>query len=104
MGVPLVDCERVGYLIGIKVFANEFVAYLKLAEFITAGNLTKRAEVIATYALCGFSNFASLGVQVGGLSPMAPNRKKDLTTLVFSAMIGGNMACFMTACIAGFFS
>jgi len=91
-------------LIGIKVFANEFVAYLKLAEFITAGNLTKRAEVIATYALCGFSNFASLGVQVGGLSPMAPNRKKDLTTLVFSAMIGGNMACFMTACIAGFFS
>ncbi|XP_071943638.1 solute carrier family 28 member 3-like [Antedon mediterranea] len=101
MGVEWEDCREVAELIGLKTFLNEFVAYLKLAEFIEAGRISKRSEVIATYCLCGFANIGSIGVQLGGLTPMAPSRKADFATVAIRALIAGTIACFMTACIAG---
>eukprot|EP00057_Strongylocentrotus_purpuratus_P025577 XP_011680051.1 PREDICTED: solute carrier family 28 member 3 [Strongylocentrotus purpuratus] len=109
MGVEWADCRLVAELIGIKTFVNEFVAYDKLATFIDnretgAGpTLSERSEVIATYALCGFANISSIGVQLGGLAPLAPSRKPDLAAVVIRALIAGTTACFMTACIAGMF-
>lgn len=97
MGVPAQDCVKVGALLGKKVFVNEFVAYLDLSKT----KLDPRSEAIAVFALCGFANFGSIGVALGGLTPIAPNQSKQLARLVFSAMIAGNIACFMTACIAG---
>ncbi len=99
MGVPAKDCIKVGALLGKKVFVNEFVAYMELKAKAT--NLDPRSEAIAVFALCGFANFGSIGVALGGLTPIAPNQSKQLARLVFSAMIAGNIACFMTACIAG---
>jgi nucleoside transporter len=102
MGVDQEDCSEVAILIGLKIFANEFVAYERLA-FTVRGTISERSYYIASFALCGFSNFGSIGVQLGGLTPMAPNQGKSLAKLVFSAMVAGNTACFMTACIAGIF-
>ncbi|XP_072045726.1 solute carrier family 28 member 3-like [Amphiura filiformis] len=107
MGTDWDDCQIVAELIGTKTFINEFVAYQKLAEYI--GNretgegptLSLRSEVIATYALCGFANVGSIGIQLGGLTPMAPERKGDLAAVSIRALISGTVACFMTACIAG---
>jgi len=101
MGVPIKDCEKFASLLGLKTFANEFVAYAQLDEYIESGDLSDRSVVIATYALCGFANFGSMGIQLGGLTPLAPERSKLFAQLVFSAMISGTVACFMTACIAG---
>jgi len=98
MGVHPNDCQIAGQLIGIKVVANEFVAYTTLQGVI--GEISGRTYIILIYALCGFSNFGSIGITLGGLSPLAPHRTKDMTELVLSAMISGNVACFMTACIA----
>lgn len=102
MGVDREDCSEVAILIGLKIFANEFVAYEKLA-FTYRGQISDRSYYIASFALCGFSNFGSIGIQLGGLTPLAPNQGKKLAKLVFSAMVAGNTACFMTACIAGIF-
>lgn len=99
MGVPYSDCRAVGELLALKVFANEFIAYQAMMKM--KKHLTERAITISTYALCGFSNLGSIGIQLGGLTPLAPHRSKDLAEIVFSAMIAGNLACFMTACIAG---
>lgn len=115
MGIAPDDCTTVAELLGTKLFVNEFVAYDQLSAIIRnnaafeAGlpfdpdmaMLSERTIVIATYALCGFSNLGSIGVQLGGLGAMAPNQIPKLSKLVFSAMIAGNIACFMTACIAG---
>lgn len=98
MGVVPADCLVAGELIGIKVFANEFVAYLGLLQ--AKDTLDARSEVVLIYALCGFSNFGAMGIALGGLSGLAPSRTKDLSKLVLSSMICGNIACFMTACIA----
>lgn len=98
MGVDAKDCLTVGTLLGKKIFINEFVAYLDLKE---ATNLSERSRAIAVFALCGFSNFSSIGVQLGGLTPIAPNQSSKLAKLVLSSMLAGNIACFMTACIAG---
>jgi len=84
-----------------KTFINEFVAYEALQQYMAGCQLSERSVVIATYALCGFANFGSMGIQLGGLTPLAPHRKQEFATLVFSAMIAGTVACFMTACIAG---
>jgi nucleoside transporter len=100
MGVDPEDCRLVAGVIGLKVFANEFVAYEVLA-FQYKDLISERSFYIASYALAGFSNFSSIGIQLGGLTPLAPNQGKKLAKLVFSAMIAGNTACFMTACIAG---
>ncbi|KAK8740020.1 hypothetical protein OTU49_003326, partial [Cherax quadricarinatus] len=101
MGVDWSECDRVGELIGIKTIINEFVAYSKLSEMKKAKQLSKRAEIIATYALCGFSNISSIGICLGGFGSMAPDRKADLAKVVVRAMIAGSCACFLTACVAG---
>ncbi|MFN7943218.1 MAG: NupC/NupG family nucleoside CNT transporter [Thermoanaerobaculia bacterium] len=101
MGVPWAESDKVGALIGIKTVLNEFVGYVRLEEMIQAGQLSHRAQVIATYALCGFSNFASIAIQIGGIGEMAPNRKHDLARLGLKAMIAGSLATFQTATVAG---
>jgi CNT family concentrative nucleoside transporter len=99
MGVPGRDTVAVGELFGTKVVLNEFVAYLDLAK-IQAG-LSEKARLIATFALCGFANFSSIGIQIGGIGGLAPSRKQDLARLGFRALLGGTLATFMTATLAG---
>lgn len=103
MGVPPTDCYAVGALLGKKILVNEFAAYEELGQLVKEGGagLLPRSEIIATYALCGFSNLGSIGCQLGALGALAPTRRKDLASAVFRAMICGNVACFLTACVAG---
>ncbi len=102
MGVPWADATDVGSLIGIKMVVNEFVAYLQLASVMDgAGVLSPRGTVIATYALLGFANFSSIAIQIGGIGGIAPERRSDLSRLGLRAMIGGNLAAFMSASLAG---
>lgn len=101
MGVDWSECDLVGELIGLKTIVNEFVAYAKLSEMKKDGLLSRRAEIIATYALCGFSNISSIGINLGGFGAMAPTRRADMAKVVVRAMIAGSCACFLTACIAG---
>lgn len=102
MGVPWADAGQVGTLIGIKTAVNEFVGYVELEKMVAAGQLGERAQIIATYALCGFSNFSSIAIQIGGIGGMAPERRSDLARLGLRAMVAGSLACFQTAAIAGF--
>ncbi len=102
MGVPWAEAAQVGTLIGIKTAVNEFVGYVEMEKMIAAGQLSARAQVIATYALCGFSNFSSIAIQIGGIGGMAPERKSDLARVGLRAMVAGSLACFQTATIAGF--
>ena len=92
-----------GELLGYKLVANEFVAYEKLATLQKSSEmaLSQRTEVILTYALCGFANFGSIGIQLAGIGGIAPTRRSDLAKLGVRAMIGGTLAAFMTACFAG---
>ncbi len=99
MGVPSSDCFLVGQLLGEKMGINEFVAYLHLANIME--NLSYRSIVISTYALCGFANFGSIAIQIGGIGGMAPERRADLAKMGIKAMIAGSIAAFMTATIAG---
>jgi concentrative nucleoside transporter, CNT family len=101
IGVPWNDALNVGSLMGIKLVLNEFVAYLRMADLVSAGQLSPRAIVIATYALCGFANFSSIAIQIGGLSPLAENRRGDIAKLGLRAVLGGTIATWMTASIAG---
>ncbi|MBT7609311.1 MAG: NupC/NupG family nucleoside CNT transporter [Bacteriovoracaceae bacterium] len=101
MGVDWLECRAVGSLLGKKLIINEFVAYLDLKDQLTT--LSPRAVAISTYALCGFANFSSIAIQVGGIGTIAPSRRKDLALLGIRSLIGGTLACFMTACIAGLF-
>ena len=101
MGVPWNEAPHVGTLLGIKTVLNEFVGYVKMEEMVKAGLLSPRSEAIATYALCGFSNFSSIAIQIGGIGGIAPERKGDLARLGLRAMVAGSLACFQTATIAG---
>ena len=101
MGVPWKDSANVGALLGIKTVLNEFVGYVRLQEMVQAGQLSERSRIIATYALCGFSNFSSIAIQIGGIGAMAPSRKADLARLGLKAMVAGSLATFQTATIAG---
>lgn len=106
MGVPTADCLSVGALLGKKTILNEFLAYLDLQALVEAAQtdgagISERAVLISTYALCGFSNLATIGIQVGGLGGIAPTRQKDFAALGVRTMIGGSLACFMTATVAG---
>jgi CNT family concentrative nucleoside transporter len=102
MGVPWQDAGEVGSLLGVKTVVNEFVAYLQLADNLGgASPMSPRSVVIATYALCGFANFSSIAIQIGGIGSIAPNRRGDLAKLGLRAMIAGTLASFMTATIAG---
>ncbi len=102
MGVSTQDSMLVGQLLGMKTAINEFYAYAKMPELKVL--MTQKSVIITTYALCGFANFASIGIQIGGISALAPSQRKNLTELGVKAMIGGTIASFLTACIAGMFS
>ncbi|MEG2942209.1 MAG: nucleoside transporter C-terminal domain-containing protein [Thermomonas sp.] len=108
IGVPWQDATTVGSLIGQKVVINEFVAYLQLADIVNgkvAGvALTDQGRLIATYALCGFANFSSIAIQIGGIGGLAPERRSDLARFGLRAVLGGSIATFMTATIAGVLS
>ena len=101
MGVPWADAAAVGHLLGVKLSLNEFVAYGILEREMQGGELSQRAVIIATYALCGFANFSSIGIQIGGLGALAPDRRRDLAQLSLRAMFGGALASWLTATIAG---
>jgi concentrative nucleoside transporter, CNT family len=102
MGVPWQDATTIGTLLGVKMALNEFVAYLQLSSLLAAGEpLSPRSIVIATYALCGFANFSSIAIQIGGIGGIAPSRRSDLSRVGLRAMIGGTIAAFLTATVAG---
>ena len=101
MGVPWEESERVGTLLGLKTASNEFYAYTRMGQMIAENPMSERATVVATYALCGFANFSSIAIQIGGIGAIAPERKPDLARLGMRAMIAGTLACFQTATIAG---
>lgn len=97
------DLLELGQLFGTKMVTNEFLAYIQLGEMQTSGDLNPRSVFLATFALCGFANFSSIGIQIGGIGSLAPERRADLAALGFKAMIGGTIASFLTASIAGMF-
>jgi CNT family concentrative nucleoside transporter len=99
LGVPSQDILVVGQLLGMKTAINEFYAYAQMPA--VEASLQLKSVIIVTYALCGFANFASIGIQIGGISAIAPGQRRNLTELGFKAMIGGTVAAFMTAVIAG---
>lgn len=105
IGTPWADATTVGSLIGQKIVINEFVAYVQLADIVNgkvAGvTLSEKGSLIATYALCGFANFSSIAIQIGGIGGLAPERRGDLARLGLRAVLGGSLATFMTATIAG---
>ena len=101
IGVPTVDITAFGGLIGTKVIANEFVAYSQLADAIAAGSLDPKTIIMATFALCGFANLSSIGIQIGGIGPLAPERTGEIASLGLRAVLAGTLANLMTATIAG---
>lgn len=102
LGTPNQDIILVGQLLGQKTMINEFVAYAEIKNMANSGIvLHEKSKLIATYALCGFANFASIGIQIGGIGAIAPGQRKTLTSLGFYSLIGGTIACFFTAAIAG---
>ena len=108
IGVPWQDASTVGSLIGQKIVINEFVAYLQLAEIVNGKvpgvSLTEEGKLIATYALCGFANFSSIAIQIGGIGGLAPERRSDLARFGLRAVLDGTIATLMTATIAGVLS
>lgn len=104
MGVPLHECATVGQLLGEKVVLTEFVAFFHLGQIVDGATpvvLSERTAVIASYALCGFSNFASIGIQLGGIGAMAPERRGELASLGLKAMVAGMLVNCMTAAVVG---
>jgi len=101
VGIPSQDIVAVGQLLGEKTILNEFVAYFSLTELIANDVLSEKSIIISTYALCGFANFASIGIQIGGIGSIAPGQRGTLTKFGFKALIGGTVATLMTGAIAG---
>jgi CNT family concentrative nucleoside transporter len=101
LGVPWADCQNWGTLIGTKISLNEFVAYSKMGDMVKAEALGAKAQLMATFALCGFANFASVGIQLGGITPLAPEKRTVLAQLALRAMFAGAMASLLTATFAG---
>lgn len=102
IGINTKEMVQVGQLLGEKTILNEFVAYYSFGQMKTAGIIADpKSILITTYALCGFANFASIGIQIGGISQLAPNQRKNLTELGLKALLGGTVACLMCGCIAG---
>ena len=99
MGVPAKDCVAIGAVLGERIVLNEFIGYLSLSKLTTA--LDPRSHTLATYALCGFANFSSIAIQIGGIGSLMPSRRSDLAKLGLRAMIGGLLASYLTATIAG---
>jgi CNT family concentrative nucleoside transporter len=103
MGVPWADTGYVGGLMGLKTVLNEFVAYAQFARDLTGGTspISPKAAVISTYALLGFANFSSIGIQIGGIGGLAPGRRSDIARFGLRAMLAGNLAAFLSATLAG---
>ena len=101
IGVDWDQSLQVGSLLGQKVVVNEFVAYLGLSEFVATGALNAKSVVIATYALCGFANFSSIAIQIGGIGGMAPTQQGNISKLGMRALVAATLATMMTAAIAG---
>ena len=104
LGIPWADCFYAGELLGKKMVLNEFIAYAQMMEWSQPDSgvvLSERSTLILTYALCGFANFGSVGIQIGGIGGIAPERRAELAILGIRAMIGGTLAMMMTACVAG---
>jgi len=105
IGVPTQDISMMGQLLGIKLAASEFVGYIQLAELKNVANAThltfNKSIIMATYMLCGFANFASIGIQIGGIGSLAPGQRKVLSEFGMKALIGGTIASLMSATIAG---
>lgn len=99
MGVSPKDCVAVGGILGERIVLNEFIGYLSLTG--QKSELDQRSFVLATYALCGFANFSSIAIQIGGIGSLAPNRRSDLARLGLRAMIGGLLSCYLTATVVG---
>jgi CNT family concentrative nucleoside transporter len=99
LGAPEKDMATVGNLIANKTVINEFFAFSMMKDVV--GTLSEKGKVIATFALCGFANFSSIGIQIGGIGGLAPSRKSDIARLGFRALLGGSLVSFMTAAIAG---
>lgn len=99
MGVPWKDCEAIGSVLGERIVINEFIGYLSLSKM--GADLDPRSYTLATYALCGFANFSSIAIQIGGIGSLVPTRRADLAKLGLRAMIGGLLASYLTATIAG---
>lgn len=103
IGAEWRDILSMGQLLGTRMVANEFVAYLQLGELSASGSLSPKSVFLATFALCGFANFSSIGIQIGGIGALAEDRRSDLATLGLKAMVGGTIASLLTASIAGMF-
>ena len=101
MGVPWNESATLGTLMGKKIVLTELIAFGDLQELRVANEISDRTAIIASYALCGFANFASIGIQLGGIGGIAPKRRKDLAKIALKAMIGGALASWLTATIAG---
>ena len=101
MGVPWNEAGYVGTLMGEKIVFTELIAFDDLQSMISKNQLSERSAIIASYALCGFANFGSIGIQLGGIGGIAPQRKKELAKLITKAMIGGALASWLTASVAG---
>lgn len=107
LGVPAIDVQTVGRLMGEKLVINEFVAYMDMSTILKGQgslHLSQQAETIATFALCGFANFSSIAIQIGGIGEIAPARRQDLARLGFKALICGTMASYLSAALAGLLS
>jgi len=101
MGVPAAEMNQVGGLMGTKLVVNEFVAYKDLLPMIQQGTLSPKSIAIATFALCGFANFSSIAIQVGGIGQIAPERRSDLARLGFRALVCGTLANYLNAAMVG---
>jgi CNT family concentrative nucleoside transporter len=103
LGIQWDDCARAGELLGLKMGANEFIAYGRLSEWTSGGSteiVSERTRQVMTYALCGFANFSSIGIQLGGIGGIAPERRGDLARLGLRAMLGGTLVALINACVA----
>jgi CNT family concentrative nucleoside transporter len=101
IGIPWSDAVNVGTLLGTKLVLTEFIAYSDLAQLVREGALNPKTVAMATFALCGFANFSSIAIQIGGIGGLAPSRKSDLAKFGLRAVLAGTMANLLTATIAG---
>ena len=101
IGIPFEDIFLAGQLLGEKTIANEFIAYQSLGDLIKTNTINEKTAIMATYFLCGFANFLSIGIQIGGIGAIAPERRIDLSKLGIKALIAGTIASLLTAVIVG---
>jgi CNT family concentrative nucleoside transporter len=101
IGIPWQDCLRAGNLLAVKTIFNEWLAYQQMQDMIVANQLSPRAVMILTYALCNFANFGSLAILIGGLSALAPERRQEVSSMGLKALLAGLLSGFMTAAVAG---